>query len=145
MVSADEDFIRETVLSNFAEVEGIYLCGSHANNSSSESSDIDVVFLTQARTTISSLKNFKLKTELEVKLGKVFDLIHLNSSSTVFQFQIVITGVQLFAKNFPSLLAYEAMIRSQYQRFNEERRGIIEEIISFGKVYTKLNGRCYPK
>jgi uncharacterized protein len=136
MLPIDNNLIVETILSNFPEVQGIYLFGSHATNSSTHNSDIDIAFLTLEGNVILPLQIFHVKTELEVKFGKDIDLIHLNSASTVFQFQIVTTAIQLFAKNPSFLLRYEALVLSRYQRFNEERKAIIEEIISSGKVYS---------
>ncbi len=136
MLPIDNDLIVETIVSSFPEVQGIYLFGSHATNSSTHNSDMDVAFLALEGNVILPLQLFHVKTELEVKFRKDIDLIHLNSASTVFQFQIVTTAKQLFAKNPTFLLRYEAMVLSRYQRFNEERKEIIEEIISSGKVYS---------
>jgi predicted nucleotidyltransferase len=136
MLAFNNSLIAETIVSSFPEVQAIYLFGSQATNSSRHDSDIDIAFLTSEGIIIPPVQLFNVKTELEVKFGKEVDLIHLNSASTVLQFQVTTTGIQLFAKNPAFLLRFEAMVLSQYQRFNEERKAIIEEIISSGKVYS---------
>jgi uncharacterized protein len=135
MLLTDTKKIQQLIQTIFVDVEAIYLFGSLANDSAHETSDVDLAFLAHGKCIISVMEIFKVKQELEIALGKDVDLICLNTASTVFQFQVVTTGVALFIKNEAKVSAYEAMVLSQYQYLNEERKYIIEEIISSGKVY----------
>ena len=135
MLPLSNQLIEGIICDKFSLVEAIYIFGSFADNSATESSDVDIAFMTSDAVTIPDLKIFGTKQELEIALGKDVDLIHLNSVSTVFQFQIVTTGFQLFVNDTEYVLNYEARVLSQYQRLHEERKHILEEIILSGKVY----------
>jgi predicted nucleotidyltransferase len=135
MASINTTVIVKTLLGNFGNVEGIYIFGSHATGSWSEMSDIDIAFITSKDQSLPALQIFEVKSMLELSLKTDVDLIHLNSASTVFQFQIVTTGYLLFVNEVDFISAYESIILSQYQQLNEERKIILNSILSTGKVY----------
>ena len=117
-------------------MSAVYLFGSQANGLTTDSSDIDLAFFTAMTEEIPSLKLYKVQKELEIFFRKDVDLVYLNKASIVFQFQVVTTGVPLYVKNASQLLRQEALILSMYQRLNEERKGILDEIASTGKIYS---------
>lgn len=116
-------------------VQAIYLFGSQATGMSSASSDVDIAFVTPFEYKADPVLLYQMQMQLEMNLGKDVDFIHLNQASTVLQFQITNTGMHLYVKDASLVLQYETLILSMYQRLQEERKDILDEIISSGKVY----------
>jgi uncharacterized protein len=113
----------------------IYIFGSHATDTNLSQSDVDIAFFTPFESKISPIEIHRIKMQLEVALGKDVDLVHLNTATTVFQFEITTTAKQLYVSDAEVVLKYEALVLSMYQRLQEERKDILDEIISSGKVY----------
>jgi predicted nucleotidyltransferase len=135
MKKAELDNVVQLITEQIPSVEVIYLFGSMANGMDSRESDVDIAFLTPFECKVNPIDVSLLKGKLEILLGKDVDLIHLNVASIVFQFQITTTSKQLYVKNASLVLQYEVLVLSMYQRLQEERQGILKEIILSGKVY----------
>jgi predicted nucleotidyltransferase len=136
MKKEDIDRVIQLITEQIPSTEVIYLFGSEANGTSSTESDVDIALLTPYECKVNSIDLYELKGKVEIALGKDVDIIHLNQASIVFQFQITTTAKQLYAKNASLVLQYEVLVLSMYQRLQEERKDILNEIISSGKVYT---------
>ncbi len=136
MKKADIDIVTQLVAEHIPSVLAIYLFGSQATGLHSTNSDVDIAFLTPFDCRLNPVEVYQLKVKVEMALGKDVDLIHLNQASTVFQFQITTTATHLYVKNASVVLQYEALVLSMYQRLQEERKDILNEIISSGKVYS---------
>ncbi len=130
-----ENIVR-IIKGHFPEIEAIYLFGSQADGFAAKDSDVDVAFFTLYGNTVTDVQVYEAQKDLEVSLNKDVDLIHLNKASTVFQFQVVISGIPLYVNKPSSLLLHEAMVMSMYQRLNEERKYILQDIGSSGKIYS---------
>lgn len=118
------------------EVVGIYLFGSRADGSFNRDSDFDLAILLAPNKTISHKELFNLQQDISLAINHDVDLICLNDTTLVMQFLITSNGKLLFEKDKAEVLRFETMVLSMYQRFNEERRGILEEIQSSGKIYS---------
>ena len=136
MLQIETENIVRIIKLHFPNVEAIYLFGSQATGHKTKNSDIDVAFFSKHRDNITPLKVYGAQKELEVSLHKDVDLVHLNQASTVFQFQVVNAGVIIYVKNPSFLLQQEALVLSMYQRLNEERKHIMNEVASSGKIYS---------
>jgi len=136
MKKAEIDSVTQLVTEHIPSVLAIYLFGSQATGLHSTNSDVDIAFLTPFDCRLNPVEVYQLKVKVEIALGKDVDLIHLNQASTVFQFQITTTATHLYVKNASMVLQYEALVLSMYQRLQEERKDILNEIISSGKVYS---------
>jgi uncharacterized protein len=135
MLKTEIDKIVQIVTEQIPTVQCVYLFGSQATGMDSESSDVDIAFFTPFESEEDSVIIHQVKMQLEIALGKDVDFIHLNQVSTVLQFQITTTGTHLYVKNASLVLQYETLVLSMYQRLQEERKDIVDEIISSGKVY----------
>ena len=136
MKKTEIDKVIQLIVEQIPSVLVIYLFGSQANVMGSPESDVDLAFLTPFESKVNPIELYQLKENLEILLGKDVDFIHLNQASIVFQFQITTTAKQLYVKDASLVLRYEALVLSMYQRLQEERQGILNEIISSGKVYS---------
>jgi predicted nucleotidyltransferase len=132
-----KSLIVKTIVSVLPEVEVIYLFGSRAQGTANEKSDFDIAILLPAKYNYSELSIFTLQQELSVAVNADVDLILLNEASLVLKFQIVQSGIILFSKNEEVSAKFEMTVLSMYQRFNEERKEILDEIKTSGKVYSK--------
>lgn len=130
------DTITSIILETIPQVIGIYLFGSRADGTFHSKSDFDVAVLLPRDKPIDHRSLFDLQQDISVSINQDVDLICLNSTTLVMQFLITSNGVLLFARDKTEILKFETLILSMYQRFNEERRGILEEIESSGKIHS---------
>lgn len=114
------------------DTSAIYLFGSYATGQQNEESDIDIAVLTPKP--IDKLKLFEISTQMAITLNKEIDLIDLKSVYLDFQFEIISTGRLIFSTDQQQVLEYEMIVMSMYQRFNEERRELLEEIGNSGRI-----------
>jgi uncharacterized protein len=135
MKKIESDKVIALITAHIPSVKAIYLFGSQADGSASATSDVDLAFLTPFECITPPLEVYKLKSKIELALRKDVDLVHLNKASTVFQFQITTTGMHLYVKNTHKILEYEALVLSMYQRLQQERKQILNQVIDSGKVY----------
>jgi predicted nucleotidyltransferase len=134
--SAAYDKIKQKILEGFPDVMGIYLFGSRADGTSHANSDFDLAFLLPNNTPLNDLKIFHLQQDLAATLNQDVDLICLNTATLVMQFQITSYGLLLFEKDHREILKYETLVLSMYQRFSEERKPVLQEIETSGKIYS---------
>jgi uncharacterized protein len=135
MLKTEIDKIIQTVTERIPSAQAIYLFGSQAIGMSSAGSDVDIAFFAPFEYKADPVLLYQVQMQLEITLGKDVDFIHLNQESTVLQFQITTTGTHLYVKDTSLVLQYETLVLSMYQRLQEERKDIVDEIISSGKVY----------
>lgn len=129
------DQIIQIITERIPSVQAIYLFGSQVAGMNSADSDVDIAFFTPFEYKSDPVLIFRVKQELELALGKDVDLIHLNQASMVFQFEITTTAAHLYVKDASLILQYETLVLSMYQRLQEERKDILDQIISSGEVY----------
>lgn len=130
------DTITSIILKAIPQVIAIYLFGSRADGTFHSKSDFDVAVLLPRAKPIDHQSLFDLQQDISLSINQDVDLICLNNATLVMQFLITSNGVLLFEKDKTEILQFETLILSMYQRFNEERRGILEEIESSGKIYS---------
>jgi len=136
MSSAD---IVRTVLDFYPDVEAIYLFGSYGTEDEQQDSDVDIALLLphkQAKE-IKNLAMSECNYALMKILKKDVDLVNLRLVNTVFQHEIIQNGRMLYANDENAVDAFEMAVLSAYQKLNEERAGILEEIFKSGRI---LNG-----
>jgi predicted nucleotidyltransferase len=128
--------IKESILLEIPDVIAIYLFGSRAQESAVKESDYDISILLPPGKIMDDFKLSDLRLSLAVEINNDVDLICMNQATLVMQFVIISTGVLLFTKSLESILNYEALTFSMYQRFNEERKDLLEDITRSGKIYS---------
>lgn len=126
------DLIREKI----SAVVAIYLFGSRADGTFHRESDFDLAILLPHNSTIDDQALFNLQQDISISINQDVDLICLNNATLVMQFLITSNGILLFQRDKAETLKFETLVLSMYQRFNEERRDILNEIQSSGKIYS---------
>ncbi len=115
------------------DVVTIYLFGSEALSQTHAASDVDIAILAPHR--LVPLARWDLQEQLARVLRRSVDLVDLCAASTVMKAQVLAHDVILYDGN-PTLRAtFEAEALASYARLNEERRGILDDILERGRVY----------
>ena len=123
----------DTITAALPDVLAIYLFGTHGSDFERSDSDIDVAVL--GHQPLDSLVVWELSQHLATKLGHEVDLVDLAGASTVLQAQIIVQGERLWCASVAHCGQYEVFVLSAYAHLNEERRSIIDDVVSRGNVY----------
>ncbi len=125
-----ENEIRDQLLEIVPDLKAIYLFGSFAKSEVTKDSDVDII----SSHKLSPAAIFNIAQEFAAILNRDIDLLDIEEVPLVMQFQVISTGKNIYAKYPLELLEFETRITSMYQRFNEERKFILEEILNSGKI-----------
>lgn len=135
--------ITDIVPRHLPETQAVYLFGSAQDLLTAgevphhEVRDIDLALLLPPAIakTIGNLVFSDLRWELEQQFQRDVDLINLRIVSTVFQNEIVSTGQSIFVQDRNALEHFEMLTLSFYQKLNEEREEILQDVFSTGRAY----------
>ena len=127
-----ENLITE-INSKFPNVRGIYQFGSSLDYDLEDCNDVDIAVLLDSK--LPELICLEFQNDLSLSTSKKIDLIQLRTVSTVFQHEIFTKGKRIYALSESFCDDYEAINLSLYQKLNEERAEILEEVKSSKKVY----------
>jgi len=133
---SDEKAIITTVLAYFPDVQSIYLFGSYGTPSLHAHSDVDIGLLmppARARE-IGTLVMSPLHDALSSLFDRDVDLINLRLAPTVLAKEVIMTGRRIFCADAYAADEFEMLTLSYYQRLNEERKEILEEIQRTGRI-----------
>jgi len=128
--------IVKTVLRFYPDVEAIYLFGSYLTPEQQQHSDADIalLFSHEKARLLKNLAVSDCRDALENALKKTVDLINLRSVNTVFQNEIIQHGRVIYLQNERVVDEFEMQVMSSYQKLNEERAGILEDILETGRI-----------
>lgn len=117
------------------DVDVIYLFGSSVKNTMREDSDIDIAFLSEK--SVDPFDLFLLSQKLADLVGREVDLIDIKKATTVFQTQIISTGIVIYSRDEKKRAIFEMITYKSYARLNEEREEILDKIKESGSIYAK--------
>ena len=128
--------IIDTIMQFYPAAQAIYLFGSHDTEKEWTDSDIDIAILlppgqAQKEKTIA-VSSCKIK--LEELLKKKVDLVNIRTVSTVFQKEIIFDNRAVYVSNQSAVDEFEMLVFSYYQKLNEERREILQEIEASSRI-----------
>jgi predicted nucleotidyltransferase len=129
----DSDAALRDVRAFLPDVVALYCFGSFARGDDNADSDVDLAVL--PRRPLPATLRFAVQEELARRLGRDVDLIDLRAASTVLRVQVLAADVLLYDGDQAAREVFEAETLSDYARLNEERRGILEDVIARGSVY----------
>ncbi len=110
----------------------IYLFGSRAQGLATENSDIDLSVLVDAK--VNAIQLWELSQELANRCAHEVDLVNLQKASTVMQYQIIMHGQRLWAKDIQADL-YECFILSEKTELDTDRAELLMSIQHEGRIY----------
>ena len=133
----ETDKIITAVLKYYPDVQAVYLFGSYGTDQELADSDVDIAVLLPHDKSheTDSLPMNDLRFELERLLGKGVDLINLRQVPTVLQKEIVMADSRIYQADEYPADEFEMLTFSYYQKLNEERRQILEDILADGRIY----------
>ncbi|HZN91603.1 MAG TPA: nucleotidyltransferase domain-containing protein [Myxococcales bacterium] len=123
----------QTIRDAVPDVIAVYLFGSMARGDESVRSDLDLAML--GRGPLDPVFRWELQQRLAVAAGCDVDLVDLRAASTVLRVQVLRDAQLLFESERNARALFEATALSMYARLNEERRGIIEDVLRSGRIY----------
>ena len=130
--------IVKTIRSFFPEVQAIYLFGSFVHSFERQDSDVDLAILLPVvrAKVLGSLAFSDCSSAIEDLVNRSVDLVNLRETNTVFQNEIIHTGERIGTFDNYETEVFEMLSLSFYQKLNEERREILEEIAKSGRVFS---------
>jgi uncharacterized protein len=136
MMCRQQQTIIDTVGSAFPDVEAVYLFGSFNTVHETRDSDVDVAILLPPerakRVANSTLRGVRF--DLESELKRDVDLINLRMVNVVFRHEIIKDARRIYSGDSCAADEFEMMTMSFYQKLNEERAAILDEIAATGRV-----------
>jgi uncharacterized protein len=128
-LAAAADLIRARV----PGVRVVWLHGSHARGDARAESDVDLAVLADAPVELRDL--LMLQTDLAACAGDEVDLVDLWVADDVLRVQVIEHGRVLFERTPADRARFEMHALSRYAHLNEERRGILDDVVRRGSVY----------
>ena len=114
-------------------LEFVMLYGSRARGDAVPGSDVDLGLL--AGGPIDRWTLFALQGEVAALLGEDVDLVDLWVADDVLRVQVIEHSRVLFERDPVTRMRFEMHALSRYAHLNEERRGILADIVERGSVY----------
>jgi predicted nucleotidyltransferase len=135
-IHSANDAIAKTVLRFYPDVEAVYLFGSHGTEDQRGDSDADIALLLppDMAKTIKNLAMSQCSLALDDILKKPVDLINLRMVNIVFQHEIIQGARIIYQRSRYAVDEYEMYVMSLYQKLNEERAEILQEIFHTGRI-----------
>ncbi len=134
MESIDEAKLGKWIRECLPKVQAVWLFGSFATHEAKAESDVDLGVLLPFHSPVQPDKLSRIRTELAEKLGRSVDLIDLRKASTVLQNEVVSQGRCILELDPTAKAIFEMENLSRWQKLNEERRGILEEVYTSGRI-----------
>lgn len=127
----------DTVLRHYPDTQAVYLFGSYATEYERPDSDVDLAVLLppQLAKAAGVLTLSACWSTLMSLTGRDVDLINLRTVNTVFQYEIVNTARVLTVRDRFATDEFEMLTWSLYQKLEEERAGIVEQILRTKRIY----------
>jgi predicted nucleotidyltransferase len=124
-MNAEMRTLVEIVLRDFPSAQAIYLLGSYARGEQHTQSDIDLAVLLPVDIALALAKQAR----------RDVDLVNLRLVSTVFQNEIIHTGVLLYCSDEPARQEFEMLALSAYIKQSEERADILRAFLRTRQAY----------
>lgn len=132
---ATDAVIIDRLLGAIPDVRAIYVFGSEAAGKARPDSDIDIAFLPPIR--YSPVDRFAVAADIAAALHRDVDLVDLRSATTVMRMQVITRGRRLYAADRNEITDFEDFAFYDYVRLNEERAGILNDIVERGYVHDR--------
>lgn len=131
-----EKAIIETVLTFYPDAEAIYLFGTYLTTHERYDSDVDIALLFSlgGAKVVGNLVMSDCMHALENSVKRSVDMVNLRMMNTVFQNEIIQEGRIIYKRSEATVDEFEMQVMSAYQKLNEERAFILEDIFETGRI-----------
>ncbi|SRR5579875_362264 len=120
------------ILTEFPDIAGIWLFGSAASGQDTSGSDIDLALLHTKK--LDRVRLWQCAQSVAARVGREIDLIDLLDASTVLRAQVMENGKRVYCADKFMCDRFETESLTDYLRFADERKGLLEDIRARGKV-----------
>ena len=127
------DVLLERLREEFPALISVYCFGSSGTEHERPESDLDLAVY--AGGPLPIVKLWRVAQDLASVVGRDVDVVDLSSASTVMRAQVIHGGERFYCADEVGCETFEDYVYSSYARLNEERRGILEDILRRGSVY----------
>lgn len=128
-VAALVDRLRE----EFPEILAVYRFGSFGTEYERPASDLDLAVY--AGRPLPAVSLWRTAQELAAEMGRDVDVVDLAAASAVMRAQVIHEGERIYCADEVACETFEDYVYSSYARLNEERRGILQDILGRGSVH----------
>ncbi len=120
----------------FPALQAVYLFGSFGTADERCTSDVDMALLLAptAAKTVTAARLLDVQCALAEALGRDVDLVNIRMANVVFQHEVIKDARRILCRDAYAADLFEIRTMSLYQKLNEERAGILDEIAATGRV-----------
>ncbi len=129
----DDRQLSQLLLEEIPDLLVAYCFGSTVTGATHAGSDVDLAVLTPRP--LEGERRFEIAGRLEAELRRGVDLVDLRAAPTVLRMQVISTGTVIVVQDEKARVEFEDLTYSQYARFNEERRAIVEQVLRERSVH----------
>jgi len=118
------------------EIKGlvaVYVYGTYGTEYERNDSDVDMAFLSDENVDVT--KRIRLMTDLAGIFDRDVDLIDLKKVSTVMRANVIANARCIFDGDTEERERFEMYAYSSYALLNEERAGILKQIMERGSIH----------
>jgi uncharacterized protein len=138
-MKSDPEELRRLIAPLFEEAEGgpytVYLYGSRATGTARPDSDYDFALMAPAPLDRAALEDFRVS--LEELLSSDVDCVDLRQVPLTLAAQVLESGLILIPGDKVECARLETRLMSMYAALNEERQGILDDIVERGSIYAR--------
>lgn len=133
LIAADGPIVC-AIRARFPQAIALYAFGSQIRGQANADSDLDLALLVAGYA--DPLLMWDLSADLANLAGCHVDLLDLRAASTVMQYQVVSTGVRLWAVGVQAGL-FECFVLSEKTELDAARAPLLADIERSGRVYAR--------
>ena len=122
------------ILSILPNTLAIYAFGSRVAGNAHSNSDLDLAVLVEGY--VDPLILWEISCQLAEIVNCEVDFLDMRATSTVMQYQVLTTGICLWAKQ-PQAGIFESYVLSEKTELDSARAGLLADIQQQGKVYAR--------
>lgn len=130
------DTIVRVLLQHFPGLQAVYLFGSAGTDDVTPTSDVDLAILLPPGPahSVTSIQLFEARCAVEKMLRADVDLVNLRKANTVLCHEIVKDVRRIYCADTYAADVFEMLCMSFYQKLNQERAEILDDIAISGRV-----------
>lgn len=136
MTTTIQNFITHILLHHFPDAQAIYLFGSYGTPTETDASDVDIAMLLPPATAkhVNGAQLLDAQCALEKEVRHDVDLVNIRTANTVFRNEALKNARRIYCADSYAADEFEMLTMSYYQKLNEERAEILDEIMQSGRV-----------
>jgi len=129
-----KQIVTDDAMRSGLPIVAVYVHGSWGTRDERPDSDLDMAVLTARSLTLEEHLDFVRHIELATGAAHQIDMADISHANSVFAALVITNGDRIYSKGSEAD-RFEMKVLASYARLNEERKGILEDIIKRGTVY----------